>query len=93
MKVRVAIEPSSMGLYKSIAYEVFKRRPSILLALDGNAAGANLIQEAKNAKKKCRTFVDPASKSLRVKADTLEGYITWLNREPGMAGTILSYVI
>ncbi len=93
VKVRVAIEPSSMGLYKSIAYEVFKRRPSILLALDGNAAGANLIQEAKNAKKKCRTFVDPASKSLRVKADTLEGYITWLNREPGMAGTILSYVI
>ena len=91
VKVRVAIEPSSMGLYKSVAYEVFKRRPSVLLAFDGNAAGANLIQEAKNAKKKCRTFVNPASKTLRVKAESLEGYITWLDSKQDMAERILSY--
>ena len=91
VKVRVAIEPSSMGLYKSIAYEVFKRRPSILLAFDGNASGANMIQEAKNAKKKCRTFVNPKAKSLRLKAESLEGYITWIEDEPDMAEQILKW--
>ena len=91
VKVRVAIEPSSMGLYKSIAYEVFKRRPSILLAFDGNAAGANLIQEARNAKKKCRTFVSPKAHSLRMKAESLEGYITWIENTPEMADQVLAW--
>ena len=30
--VRPSIEPSGNGLYKSFAYEIFKRRPSLLLA-------------------------------------------------------------
>ena len=93
VSVRVAIEPSSMGLYKSIAYEVFKRRPSILLAFDGNASGANMIQEARNAKKKCRTFVNPKAKSLRLKADSLEGYITWIKDVPDMADQILKWTM
>ena len=79
LKVRVAIEPVSMGLYKSIAYEIFKRTPSVLIALDGNSAGANLIQEAKNSKKKCRLFVNPHSKVLKDKATSLQGYVTLLD--------------
>lgn len=78
VKIRVAIEPSSMGIYKSIAYEIFKRRESILLALDGNSSAVNLIQEAKNAKHKCRTFVNIHSPMLKKKAMSLTGYITWI---------------
>jgi len=76
VKVRVSIEPVDMGIYKSIAYEIFKRRESTLIALDGNSAGANLIQEAKNAKYRCRIFVSRSSRTLREKADSLEGYVT-----------------
>lgn len=78
VKVRVAIEPSSMGIYKSIAYEIFKRKESILLALDGNSSAINLIQEAKNAKYKCRTFVNVHSPMLKKKAMSLSGYVTFI---------------
>ena len=78
VKVRVAIESEAMGVYKSISYEIFKRRESTLVALDGNSAGANLIQEAKNAKYKCRIFVSSRSRVLRSKAESLEGYVTLL---------------
>ncbi len=78
VKVRVAIESEAMGVYKSISYEIFKRRESTLVALDGNSAGANLIQEAKNAKYKCRIFVSSRSRVLRNKAESLEGYVTLL---------------
>ncbi len=81
--VRVAIEPSPMGLYKSFAYEAFKRMPSILLALDGNSAAANLIQEAKNGRFPCRTYVDRHSRVLMTKARALHGYVTVI--EDGMA--------
>ena len=74
VKVRVAIEPLGLGTYKSIAYEIFKNRRSVLIALDGNSAGANLIQEAKNGKNKCTIFVHHSSKSLREKAESLRGY-------------------
>ena len=76
VKVRIAIEAEAMGTYKSIAYEVFKRRKSTLIALDGNSAGANLIQEAKNAKYRCRIFISAHSRTLRNKAESLEGYVT-----------------
>ena len=81
VKVRVAIEPSRMGLYKSISYEIFKTRPSVLLALDGNSAGANLIQEARNGRAKCRTFVNGHAKMLKEKAMSLQGYITFLDEK------------
>ncbi|MBO6269669.1 MAG: adenosine deaminase [Clostridium sp.] len=77
--IRVAIEPSSVGIYKNIAYEIFKRRPSVHLALDGNSAAVNLMQEAKNAKKKCRIFVNPHARMLCAKAKSLKGYVTMLD--------------
>ena len=74
--IRVSIESVPMGIYKSFAYEIFKRRPSVLIALDGNSAGANLIQEAKNSRYPCRIFVNRRCRVLRTKAETLEGYVT-----------------
>ena len=73
--VRVAIESEAMGVYKSIAYEIFKRGPSVLITFDGNSAGVNLIQEAKNAKYPCRIYADRHSRVLKAKSDSLEGYV------------------
>ena len=73
--ILVSIESSGMGLYKSFAYEIFKRMPSALLAFDGNSAALNLIQEARNGRKKCRIFINPKSRGLAVKAKLLEGYV------------------
>ena len=73
--VLLSIEYSPMGLYKSFAYEIFKRRPSALLAFDGNSAALNLIQEARNGREKCRIYINPRSRSLAVKTRTLEGYV------------------
>ena len=72
--VRVSIEPSPMGVYKSFAYEIFKRRPSVLIALDGNSSAANMIQEAKNGKRRCHIFVFDRARMLRQKALSLQGY-------------------
>ncbi len=79
--VRVSIEPTGMGLYKSFAYEIFKRRPSVVVALDGNSAGANTIQEAKNGKKKARIFVYRGARVLYTKARTIQGYVTVFDDE------------
>ncbi len=73
--VLVSIERSGMGLYKSFAYEIFKRVPSALLAFDGNSAALNLIQEARNGRKKCRIYINPKSRGLAAKAKLLEGYV------------------
>jgi len=64
-----------MGLYKSFAYEIFKRMPSALLAFDGNSAALNLIQEARNARCKCRIFINPRARGLAGKARLLKGYV------------------
>ena len=74
--VRVSIEPTRMGLYKSFAYEIFKRRPSVVVALDGNSAGANTIQEAKNGKKKAWIFVNRHARVLYAKAQAIQGYVS-----------------
>ena len=73
--VLVSIEDSAMGLYKSFAYEIFNRSPSVLLAFDGNSAASNLIQEARNGKKKSSIFINPRSRGLTEKAKMLEGYV------------------
>ena len=73
--VRISIESSGMGLYKSFAYEIFKRMNSALIVFDGNAPAQNLLQEAKNGRCKCRIFVNPRSRGLSVKAKMLEGYV------------------
>ena len=87
--IRLSIESSPMGLYKSFAYEIFKRRSSVLLALDGNSAGANMIQEARNARYECRIYVSVHSRSLKTKADSLEGYVTTFARETEVLPKIL----
>ena len=74
--VRMSIESSGMGLYKSFAYEIFKRMPSALLAFDGNSAALNLIQEARNGRHKCRIYINPKSRGLAAKARLLEGYVS-----------------
>ena len=91
VKVRVAIEAEAMGVYKSISYEIFKRRESTLIALDGNSAGANLIQEAKNAKYKCRICVYSRSRVLKSKAESLEGYVTLIRESDAESQDILFF--
>jgi len=73
--VVVSIESTGMGLYKSFAYEIFKRMPSALLAFDGNSAVLNLIQEARNGRMKCRIYLNSRSRGLAAKAKMLEGYV------------------
>jgi hypothetical protein len=75
VKVRVSIESEGMGIYKSINYEIFERRPSMVVAFDGNSSAANLIQEAKNGKGRSAIFVWNHSKNLMTKAKSLEGYV------------------
>ncbi len=90
--IRVSIEPSTMGVYKSIAYEVFKRRPSVLIALDGNSSGANLIQEAKNGKRKCHIFVFERARTLRDKAMNLQGYAALFDEKTDLAEQVVRAV-
>ena len=74
--IRPAIDSDDFGIYKSFNYEIFERRDSVLIALDGNSPVYNLIQEAKNGKGKARIYINNKNKNLRNKADTLEGYVT-----------------
>lgn len=92
VRIRVSIEPSPMGIYKSVAYEVFKRRPSVLIALDGNSSGANMIQDAKNGKRKCHMFVLNRRGMLREKAKNLEGYVSLFGTGDDLAGMVLDAV-
>ncbi len=71
----ISIEANPMGLYKSFNYEIFQRRPFTLIALDGNSTGANLIQDAKNSKGQGLIFINKDSKALKIKADSLKGYV------------------
>lgn len=73
--IRVSTEAQGMGIYKSFNYEIFERRPSMVVAFDGNSAAANLIQEAKNGKGKSIIFVWSHSKTLQSKAKSLHGYV------------------
>ena len=89
--IRISIESVGMGLYKSYSYEIFKRRPSVVVALDGNSAGTNVIQEARNGKRKARIFVSHHAVSLYSKARTLRGYARIIE-DPEAAGQILEAV-
>ena len=75
VRIRLSIEASGNGVYKSFAYEIFKRGPSVLITFDGNSAGVNLIQEGKNAKYPCKIYADRHSRVLKAKSDSLEGYV------------------
>ena len=73
--ILISIESSGLGLYKSVSYEVFRNRPSILLAFDGNSAALNLIQQARNSSNKHRIHINPRSRGLTEKAKMLDGYV------------------
>ena len=92
VRIRPSIEPSPMGIYKSVAYEVFKRRPSVLIALDGNSSGANMIQDAKNGKRKCHMFVLDRRGMLLEKAKGLEGYVALFGAGDDLAGMVCDAV-
>lgn len=73
--VRICIEATSFGIYKSFNYEIFERRESIVIAFNGNSPVSNLVQEAKNGKGKAKIFVSEESEILKEKAKSLGGYI------------------
>jgi hypothetical protein len=81
LKIRVSTESQGMGIYKSFNYEIFERRPSMVVAFDGNSAAANMIQEAKNGKGKADIYVWGHSKTLRQKASSLQGYVRIFDEE------------
>ena len=89
VEIRISIEPTGLGLYKSFAYEIFRRRPSVLLAFDGNSAAANLVQEAKNGREKCDIYIDGRSRALKSKASTLQGYVKVFGPSDDVAEEIL----
>ncbi len=88
LSIRVSTESLGMGIYKSFNYEIFERRNSILIALDGNSAGANLIQEAKNGKGHCYTYVSENCVPLKNKAQSLEGYTTIIDKDTDLVTKI-----
>ena len=90
VQIRISIESSGLGLYKSFAYEIFRVKPSVLLAFDGNSAAANLVQEAKNGRQKCDIYVDGRSRALKAKAETLQGYVTVFRAKDDPAQQILA---
>lgn len=75
VRIRVSTESQAMGIYKSFNYEIFERRPSVVVAFDGNSAAENLIQEAKNGKGDAKILVWERAGALRIKAVSLEGYV------------------
>jgi adenosine deaminase len=79
--IRVSPEAEGMGIYKSFNYEIFERRPSLLVAFDGNSSALNLIQEARNGKGKSAICVFGHSKILRQKAESLQGYVYLFDEE------------
>lgn len=82
--VRICIEPTAMGMYKSFNYEIFERRESILIAFDGNWPISNLVQEAKNGKGKSQIFINKNSAVLREKAKLLKGYIETFDKDENL---------
>ena len=86
--VRVSTESQGMGIYKSFNYEIFERRPSVVVAFDGNSAAANLIQEAKNGKGRSAIFVWNHSKNLMQKAKSLHGYVFSFDEENPLVDVI-----
>ena len=83
-----------MGIYKSFNYEIFERRHSVVIALDGNSAGENLIQEAHNGKGKAWILVYERARTMRLKAESLEGYVSFFDEHHPLASmwNLISFV-
>ena len=91
VRIRVSTEAEGMGIYKSFNYEIFERRPSLVVAFDGNSAAANLIQEARNGKGHSLICIWNNSKSLRQKADSLQGYVSTFGQENPLVEILKKY--
>lgn len=79
--VCISTESEELGIYKSFNYEIFERRPSVVLAFDGNSPVSNLVQEAKNGKGKAKIYINDEVEALKEKAKSLDGYVTKFNME------------
>ena len=77
--VCISTEQEELGIYKSFNYEIFERRPSMVLAFDGNSPVSNLVQEAKNGKGKAKIYINDNVEALKEKANYLGGYVTKFN--------------
>lgn len=77
--VCISTEAEELGIYKSFNYEIFERRPSVVVAFDGNSPVSNLVQEAKNGKGKSKIYINDEVEALKEKASYLDGYITKFN--------------
>lgn len=86
--VRVSTESEGAATYKSFNYEIFERRPSLVVCFDGNSAAENLIQEAKNGKGKAAIFVWEKAAALRKKALSLEGYVRFFGADHPLSAQI-----
>ena len=89
VNIRISTELSSMGLYKSINYEIFERRESIVIVFDGSSSAMNLIQEAKNGKGHAHIFLNEQSRPLKVKSRSLQGYVQMFNQDSLLADEII----
>ena len=88
-KICVSIEPEELGIYKSFNYEIFERRKSIVVALDGNSPVLNLVQEAKNGKADAKIYVNSEVEPLQSKAKSLEGYVVSFKNDDEIVEKIL----
>lgn len=79
--VCISTEQEELGIYKSFNYEIFERRPSVVLAFDGNSPVSNLVQEAKNGKGKAKIYINDSVDALKEKANSLGGYVTKFSLE------------
>ena len=86
--VRISIESTSFGIYKSFNYEIFERRESVVIAFNGNSPVSNLVQEAKNGKGKAKIFVSEESQVLKEKAKSLGGYVQIFEYEDDLSSKI-----
>ena len=89
LKVCISPEIVGMGIYKSFNYEIFERRDSYVFLFDGNAAAANLLQEARNGKGKARIFVSQSCAALKNKAGSLMGYVNLFKDEKDVEGKLV----
>ncbi len=87
--VRISTESEGLGIYKSFNYEIFERRSSIVIALDGNSAVSNLVQEAKNGKGKAKIYINEEIPVLREKAASLGGYVIPFNMKQQIVEKII----
>ncbi|MBR3325564.1 MAG: adenosine deaminase [Clostridia bacterium] len=87
--VCISTESEGLGIYKSFNYEIFERRSSVVLALDGNSPVSNLVQEAKNGKGNAKIYVNEEIPVLKEKALSLGGYVIPFNMKQSIVEKII----